>query len=193
MKHEPRETISADEAGKTPLWGPTAVVERSDGTLFFVERDAQIIREYHPNRGMRSVFDLSQRGRWYEAAEAPLEGTVREYHPVSPCTLALDNQERLHLCDTFHASVLRVDVAGGVFKRVVLTHREPEVYVDRGPLAVAFGPDGTAWLADSADESIQAYEVSVQGDWFPLGKRLTSVDGEPLVLSPGGMGLVLHQ
>lgn len=191
LKDEPRETVSPKEVRTTALWGPTGVVERSDETIFFVERDAQIVREYHPKRGMRSVFALSQLGRWNQASEAPVEGSVRDYHPVSPCSLALDSKGKLLVCDTMHSSVLRVDLERGRFRRVHLSQRKPQTYIDRGPLAVAFGSDGTAWLADSAAESIQGYVVGKGEDWVPLNARLDSVQGEPLLFTPGGMGLVL--
>lgn len=191
LKDEPREAVPSGKAEKTPLWGPTGVVERSDGTLFFVERDAQIVREYHRERGMRSVFTLSQRARWQGALEAPMEGSTHEYHPVSPCTLSLDREGRLHVCDTVHASVLRVDPWNCSFSRVHLSRRKPQVYVDRGPLAAAFGPDGTVWLADSAAGSIRAYAVKPDGDWTPLEHELQIVQREPLDLPSGGMGLVV--
>jgi sugar lactone lactonase YvrE len=190
LKDEPRERLSPDEAKRTPLWGPTAVVERSDGTIFFVERDAQIVREYHPDRGMKSVFALSQRARWMLEPEAPAEGSVDEYHPFSPCTLALDREGRLHVCDTVHASVLRIDTGKSRFRRVYRSPRGPEQHVDYGPLAVAFGPDGTAWLADSAAASIRAYSVGTGGEWTPSKHELRAVAGEPLHLPSGGMGLV---
>lgn len=190
LKDAPSEYVSLQDVRKTPLWGPTGIVERPDGTLFFVERDAQLVREYHPSRGLRSVFGVNDRTRWLEVAEAPASGNTGEYHPVSPCSLALDNQGRLHVCDPIHASVLRIE-PDERFTRVVLSTRKPEVYVDRGPLAVAFGSDGTAWLADSAAESIQGYQIDNTGHWTPLEARLTSVLGEPLDLAPGGMGLVL--
>lgn len=193
LRGEPLENVPASEARTTPLRGPMGVLERSDGTIFFVERDSQIVREYHPSRGLKSVFSFSQLGRWYEAPEAPPEGSLQEYHPVAPNSLALDREENLHLCDNIHASVLRIDLVTRRFKRCHLSHRKPNVYIDRGPLALAFGPDGTAWLADSAAESIQAYAVDKQGRWTPRDVRLTSVQNERLSFRPGGMGfLVSH-
>jgi sugar lactone lactonase YvrE len=191
LKDEPRSVIPAEEARQTPLWGPTGVVERADGTIFFVERDSQIVREYHPDRGLRAVFDFAQRGRSQEASESPLEGSVQDYSPPSPCSLGLDGEGRLYVCDPVHSCVLRLDHAGKTFRRVVMQVRNPDAYIDRGPVALAFGPDGTAWLADSSSQSIQAYDPGGEGEWTPRPGKLTSVAGEALVLAVGGMGLVM--
>jgi len=190
-KGELQETIPCMQARGTPLRGPTGIVEKRDGTLFFVERDVQVVREYYPDRGIRSIFSISQLGRWYKSSAAPESGDTSSYHPVSPTSLALDLDERLHVCDPMHLSVLRVDLKDGTFQRVHLSKRSAEDYVDKGPLAIVFGPDGTAWLSDSAAGSIRAFDVDKRGTWSPRDAELSSVLGEVLKLSAGGMGLVV--
>ena len=190
LKSAPQEFLAPEIAKVTPLWGPTGVVKRADGTIFFIERDAQIVREYHPARGLRSVFALSQLGRWRDAPEAPAEGGLGEYHPVSPASLALDSEGQLYVCDTVHLSVLRVDLKARRFVRVHLSQRKPDTYVDRGPLALVFGPDRTAWLADSAQGGIQAFDTGSIGNWIPRQESLVAIEGEPLKFVAGGMGIV---
>jgi len=185
----PRQSISMEDLHAHPIVGPTGMVLRSDGTIFFVERQSQVVREFHPNRGLRSLFSLSQMPRWFQRTEAPEEGTLEEYHPVYPSTLTLGPDESLYLCDNLHGCVLRIDVERARFRRV-LHHRRTGPFLDGGPVAVAFGSDGTPWVANSDTQELRAYSLAGDGTWVPASPRLASIGKEPLRLGGGGMGVV---
>jgi hypothetical protein len=187
----PRQHIPPAEAASEPIRGPVGAVSRSDGTIFFIERHIQVVREFHPARGLRSVFSLDQAPVWMMRSEAPERGTLDAYHPMSPSSLALDGQEVLHLCDNLHQCVLKIDVATGTFERKASIPRGAADPSDGGPVAVTFGPDGTAWVAESASGSIRAWPVAADGTWSPGSTSLPPENQDPLALLPGGMGLIV--
>jgi len=59
-----------------------------------------------------------------------------------------------------------------------------------GIAAMTFGSDGTAWLMNSAEGTIEAYAPTPQGRWRSLGVRLTQIRGEDLLLPYAGSGMV---
>lgn len=187
----PRDHVPLSELRSVPLAGPTGVVSRSDGTLFFIERSTQTVREYHPSRELRSLFPSAQAGVWFRKSEAPLRGRFEDYHPLSPEMLALDGSATLHLCDNLHSAVLRLDVEKGSFERVLYSPRGRDSFLDGGPQGLTFAPDGTVWVADSVSQTIQSYAVKKDGTWTPSSSRLEKVLSEPLRLTAGGMGMVV--
>lgn len=186
----PRQSIGLKELSSAPIGCPTALVGRSDGTLFFVERLSQVVREFHPHRGLRSIFALSQMGEWFRKHQAPASGRTDGYHPVSPVTLALDADERLYLCDNCHGAVLQVNPEIGSFRRVLLHERSPQSLGESGPVGLAFGPDGTPWVANCDTQDIRAYSVGGDGTWSPGAACLSQVEGERLRFGGGGVGMV---
>jgi hypothetical protein len=186
----PRQKIPPEEVGYEPVGSPTALVARSDGTLFFVERMTQVVREFHPKRGLRSVFSLSQMIMWFQRTAAPAFGHLEAYHPVSPVTLALDAKENLYLGDNCHGSILRIEPGKGTFQRVLYHQRGPRSYQDAGPVALAFGPDGTPWVANTDTQDLRAHSIGPDGAWTPASAKLDRVEGEPLRLGGGGMGMI---
>lgn len=190
--HEaPRQNVSVNEVKFIPLRHPVGIIARSNGTLFFIERGTQVVREYHPARGLRSLFNLSQMSTWFQRTEAPSRGRMDSYHPVSPVSLALDRNEELYLCDNLHGAVLKLRPDDGTFVRVVYSRRSPVSCSDSGPLAVVFGTDGTAWVANAEGQVIQSYTVGGGDQWTPGPWTLQKVNGEDLELIGGGLGLVL--
>jgi hypothetical protein len=189
----PRHSIPWQETKEVPLRGPVGVVSRTDGTIFFVERQTQVVREYHPSRGLRSLFNLSQMSTWSKRTEAPASGSMDSYHPVSPVSLALNYNEELFLCDNLHGAVLKLRPGDGTFVRVLASTRRAGSCSDSGPLAIAFGREGTAWLASSEGNVIQSYTVGLDEQWSPGPWKLESFNGQPLDLIAGGLGLVLGQ
>ena len=127
-----------------------------------------------------------------ERSGVPAELALSAYHPAYPGALALDADEMLHIAEVAHRCVLAIDVEQGRVRRVVESRRNP------GPLpggisALAFGPDGTAWVMDAGAGAVEAYEPTPEGAWNPLGVSLGEIRGEPLALPAGGAQMVLGQ
>lgn len=184
-----REVIPEAELPTTPLHMPVCVVEQSDGTLFLIERGSQVVREYTPGRGMRSLFPLSKQSEWASKVEAPSELSLGDYHPAYPGSLALDLQERLHIAEIGHGCVIRIDLESQYVRRVMESRGASKA--ERGGIdALTFGPDGTAWVVDAAAGCVEAYSTANANQWTPAGPRLTEVRGEPLKFLIGGCGIV---
>ncbi len=179
------------EVPNFPICGPTGIVARSDGALFFIERNFKVVRRYDPTTGLHSVFPVKLQDAWIHASQAPLAGTLDSYHPGSPTCLALDSEEHLYLCDPQHGCVVLVDPERGEFRRVLQSSRPPGDHPGAGPTALAFGPDGTAWVADSAMRMLQGYSIDRAGQWTPVSEQLACIGSSPLALVNGGMGLAV--
>lgn len=188
---KPRQYVPPNELKSEPILCPTGVVAKRDGTVYFIERMTQTVREIHPERGMRSVFALAKVAEGFRRTSAPPRGRLDDYHPAFPTCLALDGREALFLCDPVHSAVLRLDLEEGTFERVLFTPRGSGSRLDGGPVALAFGRDGTAWVANSNTNTIKAYGVNPVGEWSPKGATLSQVQGDALNLTRGGMGLVV--
>jgi hypothetical protein len=187
----PREHVPPEELSSEPIFCPTGLVARSDGMIFFIERQTRVVRSYHPNFGLSSIFSLSQASGWLQKTVAPAYGRLDAYHPVSPTSLALDASGTLFLCDPLHSSVLKLNLEASTFERVVFRPRRRGDCLDGGPIAITFGHDGTAWVADSGSGTIQAYSITPTGEWLPASPRLESVQNQPLQIGGGGMGLLV--
>lgn len=186
-----RHDVPPGELKSAMLRGPVGLVARRDGTMFFIERRVQCVREFHPERGLRSIFDVFQQPEWVHKTEAPPRGRLDAYYPVSPVSVVLDANETLHLCDNLHGSILRLSLEDRTFERVLACPRGPNSCLDGGPLALVFGPDGTAWVADSSTQRIQSYTVDSGGKWNPASSRLDRVGNQALWFIGGGMGLAV--
>lgn len=184
-----REVIPPGEVGDTPIYRPLGAVKRSDGTIFLIERGYQVVREFHPGRGLRSIFPLSRQREWMERTSVPNEVAATAYHPSCPAALALDAKENLYIAELGHRCVLAVDFAAGKVRRVVESRAKPSP-PPTGISALAFGPDGTAWVMDSGAGVVEAYRPEPQGPWTPLGISLSKIRGEPLMF-PAGSAQIL--
>ena len=181
--------VPPQEVPRTPIDVPTGIVGRSDGTIFFIERIPQVLRRYHPARGLECVFPLSRQAEYRRKWDVPETVPLGDYHPACPGSLALDQDETLYVTEIQHGCVLRIDFEAKEVRTVLRTPR-PEGTGRGGPAAVAFGPDGTAWVLNSVSGSVEAYRPTVQAPWTPMGPRLTAVRGEPLRLPMAGSGIV---
>jgi hypothetical protein len=187
---EARESVAPPQVAGTPIQAPTSVVARSDGTIFFIERGWEAVREYHPQRGLRSIFPLGLHRHFAHQPAAPAEAAFSEYHPGHPTSLALDAEENLYLTDLQHGCVLKVDFTANQVVRVAESRPRPGV-TQRGIEALGFGPDGRAWVLDAGAQSIEGYAVTPQGPWTPLGLSFRDASGRALQSSKGGTGLVI--
>ncbi len=184
------EVVPPEKVRDTMILGPTGIVQRSDGTLFFIERRPQIVREYHPSRGLRCVFPLALGPAFRVRDSAPLSAPIQEYHPAFPGSLALDLEERLYLADVQHGCVLLIDQEKGEVRRVVSLQNRTHPTAG-GVSAVSFGPDGTAWVLDSFQQVVQGYRPRPDGDWIPTSQALTAIGGRSLELPHAGSGIAI--
>jgi sugar lactone lactonase YvrE len=177
-----REVVPLGDVAITPLDIPTGIVARPDGTLFFVERRPQVVREYHQATGLRCVFPVL-RQHHPRTHEAPDEACLGEFNVGWPASIALDADQRLYVCDTWYGCILRVEPA---LDRVtkVLQFDDHFGADPAGPVALGFGPDGTAWVVDSVQSAVEAYETTQVGRWRKTGVRLTQVRGQKLSQYP---------
>jgi sugar lactone lactonase YvrE len=185
----PLESVPAAAAADYPVRGPVGLAERADGTIFYIERRIQVVREYHPSRGIRSVFPMAQFQPWRAKTSVPERGRIEDYHPSYPASLALDATEALYLCEPVHRGILRLDPGKGTFERKVERPEVPGAPPGTGATAIAFGPDGTAWVADSATQTVEGYSIGASGSWSPNGVVLREIGKERLRLLHGGMGM----
>lgn len=185
-----REVVSAKDVRDTPIEVPVGIVSRSDGTIYFIERVPQIVREFHPLRGLKCVFPLSRAFEWSRKSKAPDRAQIQDYHPGIPSSLALDLSENLFLTDILHGCVMRIDLAAKEVRKVLQMWQDGESKAG-GPAALAFGPDGTAWVLDSAAHTVRAFSPTSRGPWKERPVRLDSIKGEPLELPISGSGIAL--
>jgi hypothetical protein len=185
----PSETVPEAAIPDTPVHWPACAVERKDGTIVFIERGAQAVREYHPGQGIKSVFPFSSREEWGPATKAPAQAKISEYYPPTVASLALDGQDNLYLTEIRHGCILHVDLAAQRIRRVVES-RSPG-YPPKGIDGLAFGPDGTAWVVNGATAAVEAYRPAPNGPWPALqGIRIDRIRNEPLQLKDGGCGIM---
>jgi hypothetical protein len=192
---EPLEKVPVPEALDTPLNGPTGVVERSDGTFFFIERGPQIVRQYHPAQGIECIFPRSKAKEFFWKDEAPEQAPIDQYHPAFPGALALDAEEDLYMADVRHGCVLKIDLKQGEIRRVIHLDRSAMAGQRSTPgggcSAIGFGPDGTAWVLDSANGIVQGYRPQSAGQWTLTAESLEEIAGEPLSLPVAGSGIAV--
>jgi len=183
------EAVPPAEVSKTPIDSPVGLVARTDGTLFFVERGRQAVREYLPESGLRTVFPFSKYRESLAMSRAPADAAVADYYPPSPAALALDASETLYVAEMRHAAILAVDLSRGRVRCVAETP-SPRRTIVLGMGGLAFGPDGTAWVVDADKGKISAYVPLSGAPWVHRGIELMSVRGTPLRFPSGGTGIV---
>jgi DNA-binding beta-propeller fold protein YncE len=185
-----RETVPPTGVRDVPLNGPTGIVRRKDGTIFFIERMPQTVREYHPSRGLRCVFPFIRHRESFRASRAPDQAAIQDYHPVYPGSLALNADDELYLTDLAHRCVLALDMTAGTFKKV-LEIPSAGATLSGGPSALTFGPDGTAWVLNSGSNTVVAYHSTAQKrPWVSAQRSLSSFRGVPLRIPEAGSGIV---
>jgi sugar lactone lactonase YvrE len=179
------EHVDEEHIFETALDQPTAVVARRDGTVFFIERGYQIVRGYHPDTGLHTLFPLSQQRQWPKSRAIPCEMMMDDYHPIFPTGLALDADDVLYLSDTCHRCVWQVDVDG---RRLRMIWRADASVA--GPAAMNFGPDGVLWIHDYGSGRILGVRPEPTGLWSPVPETAsTSYEHQSNIITEGA-GLV---
>lgn len=185
------ESVPPGRVKDVPIRVPTGIVERRDGTIYFIERRGpQVVRRFTPELGLQCVFPYSLYLEHVERFTAPDKTALHSYHPAFPSSLALDAEGVLYVTEAAHGCVLKIDEKAGEVVKVISVHR-PTQERGLGVAAMAFGPDGIAWILNKAEETLEAYGPAKQGPWKPLGVSLVAVKGEPLQLPVSGSGLAL--
>lgn len=183
-----RERVPGNEAKQVPLHTPTAVVRRKDGTMFFVERGYQVVREYHSRRGLRSLFSIWGVAPLRRGDAIPTTVAFDAYRPVYPTALALDKEEKLYLTDAAQQAVWQMDFEASVLRLVARVGETPETS-GGGPSAAAFGPDGTLWVVDTGQGSVCGLRRGRGGRWAPVNERLATARQRGLCSASEGAGV----
>jgi sugar lactone lactonase YvrE len=180
------ETVKADKLPQTPLHMPTGVVEASDGTIYFIERGYQAVREYKLGGDLKSVF---MRGQDLGPVQ-PLPKKLSRFGfwPRYPSGLALDARENLYVADFVYGCVFMADLGSGDVTTI-------STGAGSKPAAICFGPDGTLWVLDLGLAQVKGYRKSSRGAWQAAEATLKT-ESDPAALSCaalGGAGIVCGQ
>ncbi len=183
-----REHVPQAELAEACIWGPTGVVKRKDGVIFFIERGYQEVRMLVPGKGLSAVFPHSLALAFRDRPHAPDQAALDDYHSTYPSSLALDAADQLFMADASQGAVMHIVVAARTVRKVI---DFMQVGGGKGgPVALAFGKDGTAWVLESRTGSVRSYRPVPGRLWEPQAAILSSHPGEGLVINHGGAGLV---
>ena len=179
-----RDNAGAKDVSEFPIRHPAALVAHPNGTIFFAERGYQTLREFHPERGIKSIFGTPASDLQTPRVKFPEEMPFDAFKPKYPIGLALDLQNELYLSDAKWGIVVHIDFAAQVVRRVITSQSEG------GPAAIAFAPDGVLWILNNAEGCVQAY-TRIGSRWEKLSEKSfsTSVD-EVRRISNEGAGIV---
>jgi sugar lactone lactonase YvrE len=182
--------VPADGVKDVRILVPTGIIRRKNGDIVFIERIPQIIRCYSPEAGLRCLFPRPVKRPSSPARIVPERTRWNAYVPSYPGSLVEDAEGTLYIAEAEQGCVLRLDERNREVVNV-LSVRRPEREVGWGVAAMAFAPDGTAWILNTAEGVVEAYSPSVNGPWKALGVRLAMVRGEALQLPPAGSGIAI--
>jgi sugar lactone lactonase YvrE len=183
-----RDVIQPTDIESSPLMKPTAIVMDADGTIFFIERDHQNVREYRRGSALRSLFPGAQRRHWTTRRDIPDEIPVKDYHPGYPTGLALDHSGRLYLSDATHRCVWQFDRSREVLRKIVATGGS--TVSGSGPAAIAFGSDGTLWISDYGEGRVHGVREETHGAWNPVeGSVMTDRESVWTTIKSQGAGI----
>jgi sugar lactone lactonase YvrE len=150
-------------AVKARLNFPSAVAVDADGTLFIADTTNHRVRRVDPKTGtITTIAGTGQRrfsGEGGPAAKAALN---------EPSALALDGRGGLYVADQSNNRVRRIDLATGIIVTVAGTGEAgytgdgiPAVEAGlAGPSGLAWGEDGTLYVADTFNGRIRAVDCA---------------------------------
>jgi hypothetical protein len=149
-----------------------------------IERYWHIVREYHPDRGLRSVF----RHESIPAAtkdDLPESLPLNTYWPRYATAMALDKDEEMYLADAPRASIWHIDSSKGIIRRV-----NPDLNPCSRPAAITFGPDGVLWALDIGLGKVTGYRRLRGGRWEQVDALFRTVEDESYCPVSEGAGIV---
>ncbi len=159
---DPPATVPEALVRSTPVRTPANVLERRDGSMIYIERGYQLVRQYTPGRGIISLFPIERMREWRGRRDAPAQIAMHDYCPVYPTALAEDATGALFLADAWHRCVWEVDLAHGRLSQVTTTSVGP-LRGDGGPAAMACGPDGIVWVLDYGEGRVTGHVRTASG------------------------------
>jgi sugar lactone lactonase YvrE len=134
---------------------PFGVAVDGTGNLYVADTANETIRRISPAGAVTTVAGAAGNAGTLDAA-----GGAARFN--APTGVAVDRQGNLYVCDSDNGTLRRIDPGGGV---TTLAGGPGQVYLGAGGIgpaarfgnltAVAVGPDGTVYLADSQDNTIR--------------------------------------
>jgi hypothetical protein len=184
--------IPEEKVRSTPVWQPAGLLERHDGSLLYIERGYQLVRQYIPGHGIRSIFptDPLIKRTWGGRRDAPDKVAISAYCPVYPTALAENAQGQLFLADAHHRCVWQMDLERGILTKVMSSPAGSRG--SGGPAALACGFDGTLWVLDYGEGRISGYTQSASG-WQRVVASCSTIYESVLCSASEGSGLVCAQ
>ena len=172
---------------------PAAITAKEDGTIFFVERAYQMVREYSPGKGFFSLFPLSEKKRFEYIQDPPEETNMDSYFPSYPTSLICKSKDILFLADGRHKCVYEINLESRRMKKVMKTPKE-NYQEEIGPIAIALGLDETLWVHDTAEKCIRGFQKNEMGSWQKIDavfwtSRIKKID-KSFSCGTGGAGMV---
>jgi sugar lactone lactonase YvrE len=154
-----KNAIAPGLAELEPLFKPTAAVIGPDGTVVFIERGFQAVREYHPARGL-TLLGKPGSGARVDVTALPMDLALCDLTFSHPTGLAFDKSGGLYVSDAIHRRVWLIDVRAGRARTVYRSGGDASA--ERGgPSAIGLGEDGTLWILDYAIGQVVGVRVSV--------------------------------
>jgi sugar lactone lactonase YvrE len=165
------------------LFHPTAAVEGSGGTIYFIERGYQAVRIYRPGHGISGVV----------TAEAPRQGPslpdtvpLAQFRCRYPTGLALLRTGELILSDASLRAVVQIDLNRQTVQCIYSSLQSPTA---GAPAAVTVGSDGTLWVLDPGDGLVVGLNRA-SGTWKRIASRCsTLVAGDARCTTWEGAGI----
>jgi len=184
-------SVPVDKVQSTPIRTPTQVLSKEDGTVYFIERGYEAVKEYHPDRGIRSLFDASNFGSYNHRRPAPDEVRIKDHYSSHPTGLALDHDENLYLADGAQRCVWRIDFDADILTCVMRTTEG--ISLGAGPSSITFGKDGTLWVLDTAEGGVLGFQQNGSDTWKKLDVSIKTEPDYDICPTAEGAGIVCGQ
>jgi sugar lactone lactonase YvrE len=169
-----RDQVASANLTGFPLMGPTSAVTAADGTIYFIERGYNIVRSYHPARGLRSLGNI--RASSLTSSQGKPDPT-RWTQPANPSSLLIDGHGSLYVSDGVGHCLWQCQVTSGAFQlSLVLDGGQPGI---DNPAAYAIGPDGTLWVVNHGRGMIEGY-VKQGITWNKVMATCTTMAERPI-------------
>jgi hypothetical protein len=180
-----REHVPPAEVHQVALQQPTSVVQMADGSVVFIERRFQCIRQFHPERGSTSVFPVGNQEAWeyhrVKARDLPEIMPVASYHPTYPTAITVSSDDTLIIADGAQQCVW--ELRGKSLHCIYRSRGEGR----GGPSGLTWTKNNMLWVFDSSESSVVGLRRENYGCW----SRVVNLTGDIAIVSrgPEGTGL----
>jgi hypothetical protein len=158
-----REYVPPAEVHQVALQQPTSVVQMADGSVVFIERRFQIIRNYHPVKGSFCLFPVVNQEAWehhrLKGTYLPEKVLVTNYHPTYPTALSVTPEGTLIIADGAQRCIW--EIQDEYLCCIYRSRGEGR----GGPAALCWGLDDVLWIFDYSDASLTGLQWSGPGRW----------------------------